>query len=162
MCSFLKCGVATGKVEGRKLNPNLQMWTKTSACPAYLAHCLAVLVFESKLSLSLCLLCAECNPTLVGKEGRGFLCRPEEEDDDDDDNEALPEDVWGRPPPPSEDEDSGPEEDDLSSDGSASPVDDTKCQCASHMLSADFAKGVRSCSRNFFFYMWINSGEIST
>ncbi|KAL1422498.1 hypothetical protein MTO96_022092 [Rhipicephalus appendiculatus] len=68
----------------------------------------------------------ECDPSLVGKEGHGFLCRPEDEDDDEDDDAALPEDVWGRPPPSLEDEDSGPEEDDLSSDGTASPVDDTK------------------------------------
>ncbi|KAH8024270.1 hypothetical protein HPB51_022389 [Rhipicephalus microplus] len=59
-------------------------------------------------------------------EGLGFLCRPEDEDDDEDDDEALPEDVWGKSPPSLEDEDSGPEEDDLSSDGTASPVDDTK------------------------------------
>lgn len=68
----------------------------------------------------------ECDPSLVGKEGHGFLCRPEQEDNDEDDDDALPEDVWGRPPPSSEDEDSGPEEEELSSDGSASPVDDTK------------------------------------
>nr|XP_037278889.1 translation initiation factor eIF-2B subunit epsilon-like [Rhipicephalus microplus] len=68
----------------------------------------------------------ECDPSLVGKEGLGFLCRPEDEDDDEDDDEALPEDVWGKSPPSLEDEDSGPEEDDLSSDGTASPVDDTK------------------------------------
>ncbi|KAH6937485.1 hypothetical protein HPB50_000752 [Hyalomma asiaticum] len=70
--------------------------------------------------------CTECDPSLVGKEGHGFLCRPEEEDNDEDDDDALPEDVWGRPPPSSENEDSGPEEEELSSDGSASPVDDTK------------------------------------
>ncbi|XP_077557734.1 translation initiation factor eIF2B subunit epsilon-like [Haemaphysalis longicornis] len=54
----------------------------------------------------------ECDASLVGKEGHGFRIEVE--------------DAWGEAPPASEDEDSGPEEDDLSSDGTASPVDDTK------------------------------------
>uniref|UniRef100_A0A1E1XG97 Translation initiation factor eIF2B subunit epsilon n=1 Tax=Amblyomma aureolatum TaxID=187763 RepID=A0A1E1XG97_9ACAR len=68
----------------------------------------------------------ECDTSLVGKEGRGFECRPDRDEEDEDDEEAVIEDIWGKPPPSLKDEDSAPEEDDLSSDGTVSPVDDTK------------------------------------
>uniref|UniRef100_A0A023GD56 Translation initiation factor eIF2B subunit epsilon n=1 Tax=Amblyomma triste TaxID=251400 RepID=A0A023GD56_AMBTT len=68
----------------------------------------------------------ECDPALVGKEGRGFLCRLDQDEEDEDNEEVMIEDVWGQPPPPSEDEDSAPEEEDISTDGTTSPVDDTK------------------------------------
>lgn len=63
---------------------------------------------------------AECNRDLVGREGHGFLCQP---DEDADEEELGPQDVWGQEVVSSEDEDSQQEDsdEDLLSEGASPP-----------------------------------------
>ncbi|CAN8033003.1 unnamed protein product [Ixodes persulcatus] len=67
----------------------------------------------------------ECNRDLVGREGHGFLCQP---DEDADEEELGPQDVWGQEVVSSEDEDSQQEDsdEDLLSEGASPPPDDTR------------------------------------
>ncbi|CAN7936902.1 unnamed protein product [Ixodes hexagonus] len=67
----------------------------------------------------------ECDKSLVGQEGHGFLCRLDEDLDED---ELGPQDIWGRQVVSSEDEDSQQEDsdDDVLSEGASPPPDDTR------------------------------------
>lgn len=75
---------------------------------------------------------AECDRDLVGQEGHGFLCQP---DEDLDEEELGPQDVWGQEVASSEDEDSQQEDEDedFLSEGASPPPDDTRREFASSL-----------------------------